>query len=144
MQSIGNILACLALCFTTTAARTQILVDNDLQQALEGAWCNSIDQGKTCWGFDIFEKGQTRYCGRLPETGEVVYGSTKYFVKGNRVCHTITSSNTDDVLEVGEEFCFDVLSVDAERQVFRSVETRDLDTLYRTSISSVVCPKAGI
>jgi hypothetical protein len=144
MNTIQYIIACLTLCVAQSIANAQILFDMDLEQALQGAWCNSKDQGKTCWGFDVFNKGKTDYCGRLPSSGEVVYGSTSYTVRGNRVCHIITSSNDENFLSVGETLCFDVLRIDTERQVFRSVEDNELDTLYRTQAEGVRCPKAGI
>ena len=69
--------------------------DTELDQALQGAWCNSDDGGKSCWGYDIFDKGKSRFCGRIPENGQVSAGTSTYSVDGTRVCHVVTSVGGD-------------------------------------------------
>jgi len=130
----------------TIASSQRTPGDSELDRALQGAWCNSDDGGKTCWGYDIFSKGQSRFCGRLPENGQVSAGTSTYTIDGTRICHVVTSIGGDgeQPLKVGERMCFRILSIDSQQQTFLD-ETYGTETqVYRMRLDDVRCPKAGV
>jgi hypothetical protein len=136
----------IALVLAATMASSQRTpVDSELDRALQGAWCNSDDGGKTCWGYDIFSKGQSRFCGRLPENGQAWAGTSTYSIDKARICHVITSIGGDgeQPLKVGERLCFQILSIDSEQQTFRDEAYETETRVYRTRLEDVRCPKAG-
>jgi hypothetical protein len=138
--------ALMLLLVATSASSQRSPTDTALVQALQGAWCNSDDGGKTCWGYDIFDKGKSRFCGRFPENGQVSAGTSTYSVDGARVCHVVTSVGGDgeQPLKVGKRLCFRVLSIDSQQQTFRD-EAAGTDTrIYRMRVEDVRCPKAGV
>jgi len=142
VKSIALILVLLA----TNASSQRPPTNTELDKALQGAWCNSDDGGKTCWGYDIFEKGKSRFCGRFPESGQVSAGTSTYSVDGPRVCHVVTSTGGDgeQPLKVGERLCFRVLNIDSQQQTFRDESDGTETRIYRMRVEDVRCPKAGI
>jgi hypothetical protein len=126
---------------TALIAAAAVLRDEALEKALEGAWCNSFDGGKTCWGYDEFSSGKITSCGRLPQTKNVFTAEARYEVKGTRVCSIVTAASRSFGLPVGERFCVEVLDINERAQRFRSLESGNVDTIFRVPRESVRCPK---
>jgi hypothetical protein len=143
MKLAKKIAAFVSVMLIAAFAYSAVLRDQQLDDSLQGAWCNSDDGGKTCWGFDVFEPGTSRFCGRSPSDGQVMSGSSRYAISGNRICHMITSSNNASIFPIGERMCFVVLDIDASKQIFKSIEDDEENTTYRTRLDNVRCP-AGV
>lgn len=142
MKHIRILMPLLGLIPMLTQAQAP-LKDAALERALDGAWCNSDDGGKTCWGYDLFDRGNLRSCGRFPETKQSFVGQSRYNVNGSRVCHVITHSSVPELLKPGEGFCVDVLQIDAKTQTFRDLDTNIDTVVYRVDRKSVKCPGTG-
>jgi hypothetical protein len=113
-----------------------------LDAALQGAWCNSDDYGKTCWGYDMFSRGSSTSCGRIPESKEEFLATSRYRVDGKRVCHELTSTNPNSLLKVGEQICADVIEVNSRIQRFKLVGDDKETVVYRIPPTQVRCPGA--
>lgn len=144
MRTFLGLLATLGLTAWSSVVNTAPLKNLELDRALQGAWCNSDDGGKTCWGYDIFERGNSKYCGAFPESGKAYAGTSKYEIRGNRICHTVASTSDEAILKVGELVCFIVLDIDADKQSFRSVDDLKIIKLYRDDAEKIQCPTGGI
>lgn len=143
MESLQKLVAFTALAWVGIANAAP-LQDADLDRALQGAWCNSDDGGQTCWGYDQFSRGKSTFCAAIPETGQVLSGTSKYEIRGNRICHVVTAINDESLYEVGERACFIVLDISADEQRFRSVDESKINTMYRVEPTNIRCPKGGI
>ena len=113
-----------------------------LEKSLEGAWCNSDDGGKTCFGYDDFSKGSMNSCGSVPETGALVTLQTAYEVRGNRVCHTATAVNKGSLVNIGDIFCVDVLDISRRSMRYRLL-SGEMITVYRAPKMKLSCPAEG-
>jgi hypothetical protein len=110
-----------------------------LADALQGAWCVSDDEGKSCWGWDVFLDQQTiEACGRFPEDGRAFRARAKFTVEGTTACYEITESNHPTAFPIGHRFCATVLEINGEYQRYKMSGVTE--KTYRTTTASVKCP----
>lgn len=127
-----------------TAAPAAVPTDQALAQAILGAWCNSDDGGRSCWGYDEYlPGGAARSCALPPGSSRPWSGTATYEVKGPFVCLRVTDS-TDDSMRPGDRICIQVLEIDARHQRFRYVDSDAEFTLHRRAPADVRCPGVGI
>lgn len=139
MNKPAKVLATLALVVAPAYAVPAELENASLEAALQGAWCNSDDGGKTCWGYDMFVGGSVNSCGRFPETRTDFTGQSRYTISGAKVCHVVTDSSVPEVLKPGERFCVQILKIDSRTQRFRYLETGEETVVYRVDAKDVRC-----
>ena len=128
------------IALTVSATPASAPTDAALDRALQGAWCNSEDAGRTCWGFDVFDDGMTRSCGQAPGTSIKFFSRTRYTVNGRRVCHRFIESSQPGTVKPGDTFCADVLEIDDKIQRFRLDGAAGDSWIYRVDRSAVRCP----
>lgn len=110
-----------------------------LGKALNGAWCVSDDNGKTCWGWDVFLDGQTvESCGRFPGDGRAFRARAKFGIEGTTTCYEVTESNDSTTFPVGLKFCTKVLEINQEYQRYKVDGI--VEKTYRVPSQSVSCP----
>jgi hypothetical protein len=131
----------ISLLLLASQANTEPLRGKDLNSALQGAWCVSIDDGKSCWGYEVFSNGSTRSCGQIPDTDVYYLGTTKYKIDGNLLCHVVTTSNQPEHLKIGYRFCTEILDVSDNRLTARDMGSAEVDIAFRVAIEKVTCRK---
>lgn len=115
--------------------------DAELVQALQGSWCVTDDDGKSCWGYDTFVDEKTIHaCGVIPETKKSFRAKATFKVSGSKACYEVTETNDSASFPVGHKFCTQVLAIDAQSQRYKHLDTGDTFTTYRVPKSSVKCP----
>lgn len=135
------ILTLLAACSNADVPTPIVPADSALIDALQGSWCVTDDDGKSCWAYDTFTSRETiEACGIFPETGKTFRIRATFKVSGTKMCHTVTESNAPESLPVGNKFCTQVLAVDDKIQRYKYLETGEVDTIYRVPKSNVKCP----
>ena len=140
-MSLKSILTAAVIALVTMhTSATEVPRDAYLDAALQGAWCNSDDGGKSCWGYDQFNKGVSTSCGRLPGSNDLVSAQSRYSVSGNRVCHVVTETGPGSFLRKGERLCFDVLEINEKIQRFKDLESNDITVIYRVAREKAQCP----
>lgn len=115
--------------------------DAALLQALQGAWCNSHDGGKTCWAYDtFFDDGRFEACGRTDDDPRPFRGGGPVSVSGRRMCYTVTFASDNFWLRPGGRYCTDILSIDARMHRYRDIDTQQEFTLHRVAPGAIRCP----
>jgi len=107
--------------------------------ALQGAWCFSNDDGRSCWGWDVYVDSETiEACGRFPKDGNAFRARVKFRVDGTRACYEVTESNHFKAFPVGVKVCATVLEINGTHLRYRI--NGPIETAYRAPLSSVKCP----
>ena len=118
-------------------------LDASLDKAMFGAWCSSEDGGKTCWGYDQFDSGIVRSCGRFSNSEVDFFVRSRYIINGTKVCYTIAQSTLPEILKIGQRFCEDVLQIDFRTRRVRDLESNEESVSYRTNEKTVKCAQDG-
>jgi hypothetical protein len=106
--------------------------------ALQGAWCVTDDDGKTCWGYDRFFDGPNiEACGRFPANGQRFRAAAVLEVMDQTVCYTVTTSDYVAIFPIGYRFCAKVIEINDELQ--RYTLDGEVFTTYRVSAGAVSC-----
>ena len=140
MNTRAKVFVTVALSIASTFAVPAELENATLEVALQGAWCNSDDGGKTCWGYDNIVSGSVTSCGTFPQTRTNFTGQSRYTIRGAKVCHVVTESSVPEILKPGDRFCVEILQIDSRTQRFRDLDTGDETVVYRVDTKSVQCP----
>ncbi len=114
--------------------------DAALAAQLQGAWCVSEDDGRTCWGFDRFEGNKIYGCGKSPDDNRNISTVASFEVSGHTACYTVISSSDPKEFGNGHKFCAKVIEVNDRFQ--RHVLNGKVFTTYRVPVASAVCPGA--
>jgi hypothetical protein len=130
----------LAACLGDPKPSAATPADDALVAALQGAWCVSDDDGRTCWGYDRFEGTTIRACGRLPEDDRPFSVVARLAMKDRTACYTVTETDADSaaVYPVGHQFCATVLEINDRFQ--RYLLDGTVYTTYRVPMAAVACP----
>jgi hypothetical protein len=138
MNTIPALAALLLACTTSLAAPPE---GEDLLKAIQGNWCRSPDEGKTCEGVDRISSTNVSACGRFPD-GTTFTSQAEIKVQGRRVCLRVTQSSRSDIPQPGYTFCVDVLEINSKWQRYRSTRGGREHVLYRASEQNAKCPAA--
>lgn len=112
-----------------------------LHRALEGAWCNSEDGGRSCWAWDrFFADGSFTACGRHEDESRPFRGSGRVTVQGRTMCYTVTEASENFWLRPGGRYCTEIVAIDAHTHRYRDLDTGAEFTLYRRDASHVRWP----
>lgn len=115
--------------------------DTALVEALQGSWCVTDDDGKSCWGYDTFVSRNTVWaCGVLPETRKSFRATASISVNGDKACYEVKESNDPAAFPVGHKFCVQVLAIDSKSQKYKHLDSGETHTTFRVPASSVKCP----
>lgn len=134
-------MAFVTACSRTDSAPNDVPRDAALARALQGSWCVTDDDGKTCWGYDTFLNNNTiQACGIIPETKKNFRATASFKVSGTTACYEVTESDDPLVFPVGHKFCAQVLVIDERLQRYKYLDTGDTFTTYRVPASTVRCP----
>jgi hypothetical protein len=114
------------------AAQSASVGGNTLRTALLGVWCNSVDQGRSCWAYDVFmPDGRFRACGRNPDDGAYFEGSGTFEIVGQRMCYVVGQATDTFWVRPGSRFCTDITAIDARTHEYRDLESGERFVLYR-------------
>ena len=116
------------------------LRDAALEKSIEGYWCNSDDNGKTCWGFDHLSNGSAFTCIQVGQ--KYATAKSRYVVRGNSVCHEVTESSEPEVMRPGYRICLEVVEINEHMQKFRYFNSKEIITIFRTQRAKATCPAA--
>jgi hypothetical protein len=139
-----RILIVAVLCGWANVVSPSTLFDEELDSAIQGAWCNSEDGGKTCVGYDFFESGKSTYCGVDAKSGQRFSGTSNYAIHRNTLCHVVSSVDNEPFLKVGDRVCFLIVNAQPDLLVFRELTETTFTRLYRDRITKSECPKGGV
>ena len=140
MMKVGSLFAGITLLAVSLSSWSAALRDGELDDALQGVWCSSLDGGNSCWAFDDFAKGVISSCGRDPSTQAVISAKARYEIRGNAACAIVTESSPGFVLKPGDRYCVTILDIDGKRQRFRIAGSDETVTIYRVPRSRLRCP----
>lgn len=113
--------------------------DAQLDQALQGAWCDSDDAGLTCRGYEECRKGVIFGCGIKPETGDNYPVSMRYTVQGVHACGVATASTVVPSSASGEQVCKEILGFNDDTMNFRLEGRQKVMTAYRVPRDPMTC-----
>lgn len=114
--------------------------DAELDQALQGVWCDSDDAGLTCRGYEEYLKGVSFSCGITLETGDNYAFSMRYSVQGTRVCSAISADIVGlPPLTPGAQVCKEILGFNDGTMNYRLDGTQKIMTAYRVSRDPMTC-----
>ncbi|WP_088286574.1 hypothetical protein [Ideonella sp. A 288] len=115
-----------------------------LHRALEGLWCNTADQGRTCWAYDeFFADGRFEACGRTEDDPRGFFGAGVVSVSGQRMCYVVTRASANFWLAPGQRYCTDITAIDERMHRYRDIDTGAEFTLLRRPRSDKHCPPAA-
>jgi hypothetical protein len=130
----------ISLLAVSIAACASTMQGDKLAAALEGAWCNSEDGGKTCWAFEDFASGAATSCGQSLEDGTKFLIKGNYTIRGDLVCHEATASNVSSMAKPGDRFCVQIVHIDEKTQQYRFSPHDEIHTLHRIPREDIRCP----
>lgn len=123
------------------AAPPRPLQGDALVQALQGAWCNSDDGGRSCWAWDqFFADGTLRACGRQPDERQPFDGEGRFTVEGDRMCYVVTRASPNFWVRPGSRYCTRIVAIGAREHTYQDLETGERFTLTRVPAAGVRCP----
>jgi hypothetical protein len=138
MPLVRQFLIAAAFVITATQSSSATLQDENLDKALQGAWCNSDDGGKTCYGYDEYVDGRSSSCGVLPENKEPYTATTRYKIQGSRVCAVIIMSS-NPIIGPGFSFCDEILEIDEHAVRSHMAWFDAFETRFRVPRSQMTC-----
>jgi hypothetical protein len=117
---------------TAPSSVAEVPKDAALARALDGTWCFSRDEGKTCWAWEkVTAEGGLRVWGQTSDGLNEFWSEGTYTVDGVVTCVKITAASEHAHHVAGDAFCAEVLQVDEKIHRFRGVGgTREVIT-YR-------------
>jgi hypothetical protein len=139
-KALATVAAVLLSACSPRAAHDAVPRDEALVQALQGSWCVTEDNGKTCWGYDTFERNTISGCGVIPESNQKLRASATFRVSGTTACYEVTSTDDPSNFPVGHTFCTEVLAISASSQTYKHLDSGETYTTFRVPASAVACP----
>jgi len=134
-----------ALLCTALQARAEPPVPQGpaLQRALEGVWCNSHDQGRSCWAYDEFlGDGSFRACGRTDDDPRPFHGAGQVTIQGQTMCYVVTAASDNFWLPPGQRYCTEITAMGPWTHRYRDIDTGAEFTLYRRAATRAPCAGA--
>ena len=140
----GPSLACLlavVLALPRVSAEPAATHGSALHRALEGVWCNSNDNGRTCWAYDTFlADGTFAACGKTDDDVRPFHGTGTASVEGRRMCYVVATASDNFWLRPGSRYCTDIIAIDERTHRYRDIDTGAESTLHRRDASAKRCP----
>ena len=126
---------------TGTSTALPPLRDEALRAALLGAWCNSSDEGRSCWAWDVFsDDGQLQICGRFPDDGQPFRGVGAVTVSGDRMCYEVLEASDNFWLAPGDRYCSRITGISDQAHTWQDNFDAPAIRLSRVPQTAVVCP----
>ena len=112
-----------------------------LAAALEGAWCNTTDDGRSCWAYDIFRPdGTLRACGRFPDEKQAFDGTGRVSISGQVMCYRVLHATENFWVKPGSTYCTRIVEISATAHTYQDLESGARFKLLRVPSGSVTCP----
>lgn len=109
--------------------------------SLVGVWCNTMDDGASCWAYDSFDAdGRFEACGRTDDDPRPFRGRGVYAVEGRRMCYQVTEATPNFWLGPGARYCTEIVAIDAASHRYRDLDTQAEFRLLRVPAASKRCP----
>jgi hypothetical protein len=124
--TIRRLVLVVALGSATTFSFSAALQDQKLDRAIEGVWCTSVDEGKSCLGYEEYKNGKITVCGGKTSTGAPALVEGRYNIRGSRSCILITASN-EPSMKPGSQICIDILRIDQTSLQFRYASIENME-----------------
>lgn len=135
------ILVSIAILVACSTDKSTVPRDKELSKAQLGLWCRSNDGGKTCWGFEHFLDGNiVEACGKFPGERHSVIARGTHSTRGDTTCFVITQSSNSEQIQVGSQFCSQLLEINSQYQRHRLLNSDEVFTMYRIPESEKRCP----
>lgn len=107
-----------------------------LAAALQGAWCNSEDGGRSCWAYDVFlPDGRLQACGRWPDDPQPFFGVGVVTISGDRMCYRVTEASANFWVRPGSQYCTRILAVSPQMHRYQDLDSGRIDTLTRVPLA---------
>jgi hypothetical protein len=140
----GRSLACLlaiVLALPRASAEPAPPQGSALHRSLEGVWCNSNDNGRTCWAYDTFlDDGTFEACGKTDDDTRPFRATGMASVEGRRMCYVVTTASDNFWLRPGSRYCTDIIAIDERMHRYRDIDTGAEFTLHRRPALERRCP----
>jgi len=140
----GSSLACLlviVLALPRASAEPAPQQGIALHRALEGVWCNSNDNGRTCWAYDTFlDDGTFEACGKTDDDIRPFRATGMVSVEGRRMCYVVAAATDNFWLRPRSRYCTDIIAIDERTHRYRDIDTGAEFTLHRRPAFEKRCP----
>jgi hypothetical protein len=114
--------------------------DKALARALVGAWCNSDDDGRTCWAYDVFsEDGTLRACGQFPDQKRPFDGAGRVSIAGSVMCYRVLNATENFWVKPGSTYCTRILEISSTAHTYQDLESGAKFKLLRVPNDAVKC-----